>query len=321
MLQTRSQFGALVKGVKARLSEVFDEAALVYKVEVPAFLKKKPSEDAQYNASGVTGAGKLSKRTEGANYPVNRLYKLYDTTFVHTTYSGSLEVSMEQIQDRDFESIFDETRQLTIAGYRWMQQAMFQPFVGGFGTSDAVNGFDLTRYGDSKALFSTAHPRLDGGSNQSNASATGITLTDDNLETGRIALYMQLLDDGSPISIVGKVFLVVATNLEKTGKIITGSSLRSGTANNDMNIYNDGVMGLVSTHYLSSTHGGSNTQWQLVSEDVSRINFIERLAPSIDIKDTEAGGIKATIDVRLSIGHSHWVGSWGSKGDGAAYSG
>ncbi len=321
MSDTRGNFGLLIKGVAAKASEVFDQAAETYKLSVPSFYKSRSDDAAQYNVSGLTGAGLLAKRTEQSAYTVNRRFKTYDTNFVHTTYSMRLELAMEMLQDRDFAGIFDEARQQRIASEFYRQRALVQVFNAGFGTSSSLNGVDLSRYGDGKALFSVSHPRVDGGSSQSNASSTGIPLTEANLEIGMIALSKQLLDDGTPIRDMGAITLVVPRDLEKTAKIITGSDQRDGTANNDMNIYKGGSLNVVSTHLLSSVNGGSNTAWFLVAENASHVMFIDRLAPQLVSTRADHGGMYFDIDTRLSVGHSHWIGAWGSKGDNAAYSG
>src|SRR3990172_1705460 len=54
---------------------------------------------------------------------------------------------------------------------------------------------------DSEELCSTSHDRSDGGTAQSNASSTGITLTESNLETGLLAANGQLDDKGQIISV------------------------------------------------------------------------------------------------------------------------
>ena len=320
MADIRGNFGLLIKGVAAKASEVFDEAAETYKLSVPGFYKNRTDYASQYNVSGLSGAGLLAKRSEQGNYTVNRRYKTYDTNFVHSTYSMRLELSLEMLQDRDFDGIFDESRQQRIASEFYRQKALVQAFNGGFGTATAVNGVDVTRYGDGVALFSTVHPRGDGGTSQSNASSTGIPLTEANLETGLIALSKQLLDDGTPIRDLGKVTLVVPRDLEKTAKIITGSTLRSNTSNNDVNIYTDGSINVMSTHLMSSVNGGSNTGWFLVAENASHLLFVDRLAPALVSSRADHGGMYFDIDTRFSVGHAHWVGTWGSKGDNASYS-
>ena len=319
-MEIRGNYGALIKGVDAKVKEIFDEAGMMYEIAVPAFLNKAGDDGAQKKDSGLSPAGKLTKRSEGDSYEVGRRYKTFDTDYVHATYSKKLEVSYEMIQDRDFDAVFDEIRSLSIAARRWVQQGMFQPFINGFATTVTSNGFDVTLYGDGVPMCSTIHPRADGGATQSNASGTGIVLTDANLETGRVALLEQLLDDGSPVAVMGRIWLVVPTALAKTARVITGSEKRSDTANNDLNIYNDGSFAVLSTHYLGATHGGSATAWYLAIEGTNKVKYVERTAPSVWTQKNDRNGLDAMVDVRSSFGHSHWVGVWGSKGDASAYS-
>ena len=147
-----------------------------------------------------------------------------------------------------------------------------------------------------------------------------------NFETGIIALKKQLLDDGTPIRDLGRISLVVPTDIEKDAKIVLQSTQRPATANNDVNIYNDGVHDLVSTHLLSSVTGraggatGSVTQWQIVAQNLSKLMLIDRLMPRLTSERAEHGGMKFKVDSRLSTGHAHWLGTYGSQGDNSAYS-
>lgn len=321
------QAGLLIKGTAAKASEVFDEQGELANVVIPSFYKVRSDDAAQYNMTGLSGPGVLVKRSEAGSYSAGRRYKTNDTNFIHATYSKELEVSMEQLQDRDFDNIWDEVRQLRKSADFWKQFAAFQPFNGGFGTVASINGVDLTRYGDALALFSTVHTRADGGATQSNASSTGLPFNEANLETGLIALKEQLLDDGTPIRDLGKVWIVVPHNTEKSARIVVGSSLRPSTANNDMNVYNDGMYGVVATHLLASVSGrvggtsGSDTAWFLVAENLSKLMYVDRLSPALTSQKTESGGMKFKVDVRLSVGHAHWLGTFGSQGANAAYSG
>ncbi len=326
MPDLRGQAGLLIKGVAAKASEVFDEQGELAQVAVPSFFKVRSDDAAQYNVSGLSGPGVLSKRSEAGSYESGRRYKTFDTNYIHSTYSKELEVSMEQMQDRDFDSVWDEVKQLRKAADYWRQSAVFQVFNGGFVTTQLINGVDVTRYGDGLALLSTSHPRGDGGTAQSNASSTSIPFNEANFETGLIALKKHLLDDGTPIRDLGRITVVVPTDLEKQAKIILQSTLRSNTANNDVNIYNDGSHGLVATHLLSSVTGraggatGSTTAWFVVAENLSKLQLVKRLDPALNTRRSENGGMKFDVDTRLSVGHSHWLGVWGSKGDNSAYS-
>ena len=327
MPDLRGQAGLLIKGTAAKASEVFDEQGSLANVVVPSFFKVRSDDGAQYNVTGLSGPGILTARSEMGAYASSRRYKTPDTNFIHSTYSQELEVSMEQMQDRDFDSVWDELRQQRKAADFYRQFAPFQAFNGGFGTLATVNGVNLTRFGDGLAAFSTVHTRADGGATQSNASSTGIPFNEANLETALIAMKKQLLDDGTPIRDLGRIHIVVPTDLEKSARIVVGSSLRPSTANNDVNIYNDGVYSVTATHLLSSVSGrvggtsGSNTAWFLVAENLSKLMLVDRLAPTLTSEKSSTGGMKFKVDVRLSVGHAHWLGTWGSQGANASYSG
>src|SRR3990167_8984585 len=216
MPDLRGQAGLLIKGVAAKASEVFDEQGELASVVVPSFFKVRSDDAAQYNVSGLSGPGILVNRSEMGPYNSARRYKTPDTNFIHSTYSNEIEVSMEQLQDRDFDSTWDELKQLRKAADFYRQFAPFQVFNGFFSTVTKINGVNLTRFGDGLALGSTVHTRADGGATQSNASSTGIPFNEANLETGLVALKEQLLDDGTPIRDLGRMHIVVPHNTEKS---------------------------------------------------------------------------------------------------------
>lgn len=198
------------------------------------------------------------------------------------------------------------------------------------GSSVPNNAFSTsyTSYGDTKPLCSTAHTRADGGSNQSNASATGITLTEENLETGILAMRGQLDDRGNLISMVPNVLLVPPA-LEKEALQIVKSSGRSDTADNDINVYNmkeytGGQLRVIVWDYLGAAAGGSDTAWFLLSQGDHQLNWGWRRKPSTEKLDLSVGAKNEVaywkMDFRAAYGWRDWRGVWGSKGDGAAYS-
>jgi phage major head subunit gpT-like protein len=182
-------------------------------------------------------------------------------------------------------------------------------------------GFTDATGGDSEELFSTSHDREDGGTAQSNASATGVTLTEANLETAQLAVR-QVKDGRGNLIMVKADTLLVPPELEKEARIITDSTLRSATGDNDLNVYR-GVFKIVVWDYLgAAASGGSATAWYLLDSGVHQLNFFWRVRPEFK-QDTSFDTDMAMYKVRcrFSNGHSDWRGIWGSKGDGAAYSG
>lgn len=314
-------WGAAVRGVGVIFRDFFSQNTMAYTPTWEPIVKDMKDDAQQATFSGKTGAGTLSIFTEGSTIPKKQRYKLYDTPFAHDQYGGQIEVTRKMLMNRMFAEAFDEFKDLTLAGNVTRSKAPAQIFNGAFATTRSVNNINVTTYNDGKPLASTIHPRVDGGSAQSNASATSIALTESNLEVGRLALLQQLQDDGTPITISGEIYLVVPVALEKTAKIITGSDLRAGTMNNDINIYSGGAVGCISSLWLGAAQGGSDTAWFLVAPMVAKLFFVLRNGLSMD-QNVDRNTKSTLFDVILdfSVGSADWRGVWGSKGDASAYS-
>ena len=321
--ETVSTWGAAVRGVGVEFREFFTQNTLAETKGWEPVVQYVTDDASVATFSGKTGAGKATRYAEGAAIPKASRYKLYDTAFTHDSYGGQLEITERQLLNREFNDAFDEFKDLTIAQNVALSEAPAQIFNGGFANSGIFTnrGYRITTYADGKNIFSTAHPRVDGGSAQSNASSTGIPLTETNFETGRIALAEQLQDDGTPIANMGNVYVVVPLALEKTGQIVTGSMLRSGTANNDINVYTGGGYTVMSSVWLGSVNGGSNTAWFLVAPSVAGLQLIRRTGPMMD-QSVDKNTKSTLFDVHswFSAGSKRWHGTWASKGDSLAYS-
>ena len=173
-----------------------------------------------------------------------------------------------------------------------------------------------------KKICSTAHTRPDGNStNQSNASSTGITLTEANLETADLALREVLDGRGNLLNLMPyKAMLMVPPALKKEALIITQSTLRSGTGNNDKNVYL-GNFDVYVNQYISSAGGGSDTAWFLIIKEINGLVFLWREKPAVSAwVDERTRNMHTSIWSTFDFGWIHWYGVWGSKGDSASYS-
>ena len=258
--------------------------------------------------SGITGLGLLTETSELGALDYEDALQIFKTTYTHKKYTKGIKISQELVEDDQKNTI----RRLPEALARSTRRT--EEF---YGASVYNNAFTTanTSYGDGKPLASTSHTRVDGGTAQSNASATGITLTETNLETARIAFRKQLDDKGQRIMTTPKT-LLVPIDLGKTAQIIVGSNLRSGTADNDVNVY-AGKFSIVEWEFITST-----TAWFLLgSKGDHLITWNWRVRPQFkqdNSFDSDAALWK--VRERFSFGWSDWRSSWGSKGDGGAYS-
>lgn len=304
------------------MAEVYDQGGELYTPGIASILNVGTADTvAQENYTGKTGFGRLQKFGEGEDVPSTQRYKTYITKVNYNSYGESVMVTKLQIEDRDFANELDEMQDLSRQYNQSIDESSMQLFNGGFSTTVTVNGYDMTWYGDGKPQFSTIHPTVvPGGSTQSNASSTGIKLSHDNLETGRLALTLQRTDNGRPMTLTVSPILVVPEQLRKTATETIDSDLTPETANNALNFYK-GSMTMMSTAFLDSVNGGSATAWFLVNRQRHQLWYKtrqeKRLERAVNILNKT---VTFTVDARWANYSREYKGTWASKGDLATYS-
>lgn len=321
-METRGTWTDLIGGVGLEIAEVFDQGQEEYVVGIGRVLIARGATGAQESYTGKTGVGELQRFEDGDDMPGGRRYKAYTTTVVWNNYGKFIDVTANTIEDRDYKAELDEMKDLSIGSNYSQDKSGVQLFNGGFATTRDVNGYRMTWYGDAVPLFSTIHPTMvPGGSTQSNASATGVIFSGDNLETAHVALIEQQTDDGLAMSLLGQPMLILPPALKKEGLEITETKLDPENANNTINVYVGGMDTdmMVSTH-LAAANGGSDTAWSLIVPQRAKLTHHVRMASSLDqdinIKNRV---VTFTVNARWADSVKDWRRTWGSKGDLAAY--
>lgn len=301
MAAIRASFGDLLE---PGLRKIFDDKyAEIPEVFSKIFKVSSSGKDVERD-SAITGFGLLTQTAEGGSLAYEDPIQMYDVSYVHLKYTKGFKVSEELYEDDRYNIINKKPQALARATRRTAEYLAASVFN---------NAFSSGTGGDAKYLCSTSHPRADGGTAQSNASSTGITLTEANLNTGLLAVRAQLDDKGMPIQAKGSL-LVVPPALEKDAQIITKSQLRSGSADNDYNYY-QGMLKVISWDWLTST-----TAWFLIDESLAELNWFWRIRPEFKQEEAfDTGYSLFKTRMRCSKGWSDWRGVWGSKGDGASY--
>ena len=302
-MAVRAHFGDLLTpGFRKIFSDNFD---LVPTVRERVFHTGTSEKDTEKD-SAVFWFGLAVETAEGAPIDYEDPVQGYDKTYTHLKYSKGFKVSLELYED-DLYNIMNK------------RPAALGKSMGRTAEDQASlvlrRAFNASYLGaDSEELCSTSHDRSDGGTAQSNASSTGITLTEANLETAVNAMRDQLDDKGQVINVY-PTMLIIPIELDKDAHEIVDSERRQGTADNDLNFWK-GKFDIVPWIYLTSA-----TAWFLLDSSVHQLNWFWRRQPrfaSDELFDTEYAVYKSTM--RLSRGWSDWRGVWGSQGDGASYS-
>jgi phage major head subunit gpT-like protein len=256
--------------------------------------------------SAISGFGLLVPKPAGQPIQYEDPIQMYDVLYTHVTYAKGFKIEKELYDDDQYNIMNRKPGQLGRAARRTEETQAANLFNNAFSTSQLG--------GDAKPLASTIHPRSDGGSSQSNASATGLAFSETNHKTNKLAMRKQLDDKGMKIDTVPS-HIVVPIDLEDAANIVFNSKLRSGTADNDLNPYLNDVK-VIPWIYLTST-----TAYYYLDMDQAQITWFWR--EKTNFKQDEAFETDVAlfkVRERFSNGFSDWRGVYASKGDGAAYS-
>lgn len=284
--------------------------------------KIKKQEDYTEYEEDYQGLAQHEATSEGETYKLDNFGEAYQTTYTPTKYTKRVAYTMEsQMWDKaQITKAENMGSEMAKSAADTIEELAASVFNNGFSTS-------YTSYGDSKPLFSTDHTRPDGGTAQSNASANSIVFSDEALETALVAFRGQKNKRGRLVRTRPDVLLVPPA-LEKEAIHVTKSEKRSGTADNDKNVYNmrsyyGGMLDIIVWEYLGSAAGGSDTAWYLLDSDLHKITWKWAKKPTVT-RDEYTGKQNDTLYFLsmfyASYGWSDWVGAWGSQGTGAAYS-
>lgn len=261
--------------------------------------------------SSASGLSKLVQFSEGEEVSYEEKNQGYDVTYTHTKFGLASQVTQELWEDDQFNQMKRIPTDLARAKMRTLDQAGADIFNYGF----TVGGGGLSTFtaGDAVALFSSAHTRTDGGSNQSNT--TTADLAEDSLETALVSMRATVDNKGQLVSIQPDT-LVVPPALEKEARILLDSQQRTGTANNDINPYK-GRLNLVVWDRLGSAAGGSDTAWFVMDKSAHYLNHFMRSDRGLEGPewDFNTKSAKWSVVCRWSFGWSDWRGIYGSKGD------
>jgi phage major head subunit gpT-like protein len=301
-MANRSNFGDVLE---PGFREIFDDKYSEVPMVMESIYNVNSSTAQDEKDSAVSGFGYLDETDEREGIRYEDPIQMYNVTYQHKKYTKGFKITRELYEDDQYNVMKKKPAALGRAARRTAEYLAAGTLNNAFSTSYVG--------GDAKPLCSVSHPRADAGTAQSNANASGITLTEPHLETGRLAMRKVLDDKGMKIDSNADT-LVVPIDLEKTAHLIVDSSLRQGTADNDANFYK-GSLKIISWIYLTST-----TAWFLVDSKLKELNWFWRIKPEFkqdDAFDTDEALFKTRM--RLSKGFSDWRGVWGSAGDGANY--
>jgi hypothetical protein len=175
-----------------------------------------------------------------------------------------------------------------------------------------LNGaFDTSLGGDGKPLCALDHPTL-GGPDLKNELTTPADLSETSLEQALIDIAAFTDERGLKIAVQG-VKLIIPKELQFTADRIMKSTLRVGTADNDINaLRNMGMIpqGYTVNHYLTDTEA-----FFIKTDAPNGMKMFQRVAIKTGFEgDFDTGNVRYKARERYSFGFSDPRGIFGSPG-------
>ena len=251
----------------------------------------------------LSGFGLAGTKDEGAAITYDDAQEAYTSRYVHNTIAMGFSLTEEAIEDNLYASLS--------ARYTKALARAFQHTKEIKGAAVLNEGFTGQVGGDGVNLLSTAHPLVNGGTN-SNEPSTPADLNETSLEAAVIQIGKWTDERGLKIAARPQK-LIIPSHLQFEAERILKSTMRAGTADNDVNALASTSAipgGFMVHHFLTDPDA-----WFLTTDVANGLKHFVRVAMKTSMEgDFETGNVKYKGRERYSFGYSDPLGIFGSPG-------
>jgi hypothetical protein len=294
----------LLKELLPGLNALFGLEYSRYGEEHKEIFETETSERSFEEETKLSGFSAAPVKNEGSAIAYDNAQEAWTARYNHETIALGFSLTEEAVEDNLYDSLSARYTKALARAMAYTKQTKAASILNN-GFSAAATG------GDGVALFSTAHPLVNGDTN-SNTLATASDLNETSLEAAVIQIAGWTDERGLLIAAKPKKLVIppatmfVATRLLETEQ-------RVGTADNDINaLKNNGSIpgGYTVNHFLTDTDA-----WFLTTDVPNGLKHFVRspLAQSMD-GDFDTGNVRYKSRERYSFGWSDPLGMFGSPG-------
>ena len=294
----------LAKELEPGLNALFGLEYQRYEQEHAEIYDTENSERAFEEEVMLSGFGSAPVKSEGAAVAFDDANEAFTARYNHETIALAFSITEEAIEDNLYDRLssrYTKALARSMANTKQVKAA-----------SVLNNAFDATiTGGDGVSLCNASHP-LTNGSTFRNQPSTAADLNETSLENALIDISGFVDERGLRVSVRGTK-LIIPSNLQFIADRILESTLRPGTADNDINaVRNMGMLpeGYVVNHYLLDTDAF------FIKTDAQRgfLHF-ERMPMSTKMEgDFDTGNMRFKARERYSFGFSDPRCVFGSQG-------
>jgi hypothetical protein len=294
----------LLKELLPGLNALFGMEYARYGEEHKEIYESETSERSFEEETKLSGFSAAPVKNEGQAIAYDNAQEAWTTRYNHETIALGFSITEEAIEDNLYDSLSARYTKALARAMAYTKQVKSAAVLN--------NGFSAVYPGgDGVALFSTAHPLVNGEVN-SNRPSTAADLNETSLEAAVIQIAGWTDERGLLIAARPRK-LVVPPNLMFVATRLLETELRVGTTDNDINaLKNNGSIpgGYTVNHFLTDTNA-----WFLTTDVPNGMKHFVRtpLQNSMD-GDFDTGNVRYKARERYSFGWSDPLGMFGSPG-------
>ena len=295
----------LLKELLPGLNALFGLEYKRYGEEHKELYETETSERSFEEETKLSGFSAAPVKNEGSAIAYDNAQEAFTARYNHQTIALGFSLTEEAVEDNLYDTLSARYTKALARAMSYTKQVKAAAVLN--------NGFTggVNAGGDGVALFSTAHPLVDGGVN-SNTQATPTDLNETALENAVIQIAAWTDERGLLIAAQPRK-LIVPPNNQFVATRLLETELRTGTADNDINaIKNNGSIpeGYTVNHYLTDPDA-----YFLTTDVPNGMKHFVRtpLSTSMD-GDFDTGNVRYKARERYSFGFSDPLGMFGSPG-------
>jgi hypothetical protein len=294
----------LLKELLPGLNALFGLEYARYGEEHKELYETETSERSFEEETKLSGFSAAPVKNEGSAIQYDNAQEAWTTRYNHETIALGFSITEEAVEDNLYDSLSARYTKGLARAMAYTKQVKAAAVIN--------NGFSAAYAGgDGVALFSTAHPLVNGGTN-SNTASTAVDLNETSLEAAVIQIAAWTDERGLLIA-AKPAKLIVPPALMFVSKRLLDTELRVGTTDNDINALKQmGAIpgGYTVNHFLTDSNG-----WYLTTDVPNGLKHFIRspLTQSMD-GDFDTGNVRYKSRERYSFGWSDPLGIWGSPG-------
>ena len=235
----------LAKELEPGLNALFGMEYSRYENEHAEIFDQEASDRAFEEEVMLVGFGEAAVKQEGSAVQFDTAQESFTSRYSHETIALAFSLTEEAVEDNLYDTLSARYTKSLARSMAYTKQTK---------AANILNNAFSTAGGDGVSLVNTAHPTALGG-NFSNRSATDADLNETSLEQAMIDIAGFIDERGLKIAMQGRK-LILPVNIQFVADRILNSTLRVGTADNDINaLRNMGMLpdGYVINHYLNDT--------------------------------------------------------------------